>query len=69
MTPDQLLAVLKSGATVEWEQYEFKLVPDLLRGNIDTYEGGQYAGLWALNMDGARASIHELNQKIEDSKT
>lgn len=65
---EALLLVLKSGATVEWQQLEFKLSPDLLRKEINTYENEAYAGFWTLNMDGARMCVFELEHKNNQCK-
>jgi hypothetical protein len=66
MRDTQLLAVLMTGATIEWP-CEYKLVGDPKKKNIYTYEEGAYTGLWNMDLAGVRECIKE-KRKLEQEK-
>jgi hypothetical protein len=58
MTAAQLLAVLMTGATVEFPN-NYKVTGDPANKYIETYENGDYTGLLELNEKGAEECLKE----------
>lgn len=67
MTARQLLAVLKTGATVEFPN-DYKVAGSPKHRDIYTYENGDYTGLWTLNLEGAENCIKEWKKLTKQQK-
>lgn len=59
MTALQLLAVVKTGASVEFPN-GYKVVGDTKSKYIQTFELGNYTGVWNMDKEGAVQCIKEM---------